>query len=95
MGHEIKITRLDGGRFDVEVVHASGRTSHTVHISEGMLDELGIEDVGGEEVVRESFAFLLEREPATSILPEFGLDVISRYFPEYPDELAKRVGGRS
>lgn len=32
--------------------------------------------------------FLLDREPATSILPRFSLDVIGRYFPEYPAELA-------
>jgi hypothetical protein len=43
-------------------------------------------------VVRESFAFLLEREPNTSILGEFSLDVISRYFPEYSQELPDRLG---
>jgi hypothetical protein len=45
-----------------------------------------------EAVVRESFAFLLEREPNTSILGEFSLDVISRYFPEYSQELPRRLG---
>jgi hypothetical protein len=43
--------------------------------------------------VRESFAFLLEREPAASILPEFSLAIISRYFPEYADELPDRLDG--
>jgi hypothetical protein len=33
--------------------------------------------------VKRSFEFLLEREPNTSILPEFDLSVIQRYFPEY------------
>ena len=37
--------------------------------------------------MRASFAFLLDREPAGSILPRFSLDIISRYFPEYPTEL--------
>ena len=45
-----------------------------------------------ERVVRVSFQFLLEREPASSILPRFSLDVIWRYFPEYEDELARRLG---
>ena len=36
-----------------------------------------------EELIRASFAFLLEREPAESIMNEFDLPVISRYFPEY------------
>jgi hypothetical protein len=44
--------------------------------------------------VRESFAFLLEREPASSILPDFSLAITSRYFPEYGDELSERLGGR-
>jgi len=34
--------------------------------------------------VRRSFAFLLAREPRESILREFELPVIARYFPEYP-----------
>jgi hypothetical protein len=42
-------------------------------------------------VVRESFHFLLEREPATSILRQFSLSDISRYFPEYPSELERRL----
>lgn len=56
-----------------------------------MLDELDLAEAGAEEVVRESFEFLLEREPAASILPEFSLDEIGRYFPEYFQELPKRL----
>jgi hypothetical protein len=44
-----------------------------------------------EGVVRESFEFLLEKEPASAILPEFSLDVIPNYFPEYKDELPGRL----
>ena len=36
-----------------------------------------------EELVRDSFAFLLEREPKESILEEFDLPAIKRYFPDY------------
>ena len=42
--------------------------------------------------MRVSFEFLLEREPTSAILPEFSLDVIGRYFPEYEDELPRRLG---
>jgi hypothetical protein len=42
-------------------------------------------------VVAESFRFLLEREPAGSILREFSLDQIAHYFPEFYDELRGRV----
>jgi hypothetical protein len=41
--------------------------------------------------VRTSFEFLLERESVCSIMSEFSLDVISRYFPEYEDELPRRL----
>ena len=44
------------------------------------------------ELVRASFEFLLEREPATSILREFSLDVISQYFPGYPAQIRARLG---
>jgi hypothetical protein len=42
-------------------------------------------------VVRESFVFLLEREPASSIMSVFSLDVISGYFPEYKEKLLERL----
>jgi hypothetical protein len=47
-----------------------------------------------EWVIVQSFRFLLEREPNTSILSEFDLPVIANYFPEFERELAERLGGR-
>ena len=38
-----------------------------------------------EDLVKKSFEFLLEREPAGSILQEFNLSVIQKYFPEYEE----------
>ena len=46
-----------------------------------------------EELIRASFKFLLEREPATSILREFSLDIISQYFPSSPADISTRLGG--
>jgi hypothetical protein len=42
-------------------------------------------------LVRASFAFLLEREPKEAILRSFDLPVIGRYFPEYQDEIRRRL----
>jgi hypothetical protein len=42
--------------------------------------------------VRASFEFLLEHEPATSILRTFSLDVIGQYFPSYPADIRARLG---
>ncbi len=79
------------GEFGVQVREGDQTTSHRVTIPESLLDELQLHDADPEAVVRESFAFLLEREPATSILPEFPLTVIADYFPEYRDELPRRL----
>jgi hypothetical protein len=43
------------------------------------------------DLVRASFAFLLEHEPKESILPEFHLTDIGRYFPDYEREIGHRV----
>jgi hypothetical protein len=44
-----------------------------------------------ERLLEASFEFLLEREPASSILSQFALPVIERYFPEYPRVIAQMV----
>jgi len=42
-------------------------------------------------VLIQAFQFLLEREPNTSILKDFDVSVINRYFPEFEAEMAKRL----
>lgn len=75
----------DGWVCRVSVDQKGRRTEHTVTVSVADLARWGSgsgrEDV--EDLVRRSFDFLLEREPATSILGRFDLSVIQRYFPEY------------
>lgn len=95
MDVDVTIKRLEGHQFDVVVRQGSSTTQHRVQLPAGMADDHRLAGVDHDELVRESFAFLLEREPATSILPEFDLDVIGRYFPEYPEEIAKRVSRRA
>jgi hypothetical protein len=73
-------------------VREGGReTTHRVTVPERLGERLELRDDDLERVVRESFGFLLEREPATSILAQFSLSDISRYFPEYPNDLARRL----
>lgn len=79
----------DGSGWTCEVAVEQGghRTEHTVTVSPASLERWGggsgQEDV--EDLVRRSFEFLLEREPATSILRRFDLSVIETYFPEYDE----------
>ncbi len=85
------MTPLEPGAFGVRLTEGTAATDHRVTVPPGYLEELGVPEADPEAVVRESFAFLLEREPATSILPEFALPEIARYFPEYPAELPRRL----
>jgi hypothetical protein len=89
-GGQVTVARQGEHRFRVEVVGSGVMTSHTVEVPRGLADELGWGDADESELVRESLLFLLEREPASCILGSFGLDVISRYFPEYESEIRRR-----
>ncbi|MCA1842200.1 MAG: hypothetical protein LC792_03235 [Actinobacteria bacterium] len=88
---EIEVTPMGPGQFGVRVSEGHEATSHRVTVPESFLDELGLSGADHEEVVRQSFAFLLEREPATSIMDDFALPVIADHFPEYPQELPRRL----
>jgi hypothetical protein len=89
---EIDVSRSGARDFRVQVRDSGRETMHSVTVPERLLAELGVGEKDLERVVEASFRFLLEREPSTSILGEFSLDEISRYFPEYRDELARRLG---
>jgi hypothetical protein len=87
----ISITPSGPHEFGVQVNQNGETTSHRVIVPQSLLSGWDIEGADEESVVRESFNFLLEREPASSILPEFSLAIIPRYFPEYSQELPKRL----
>jgi hypothetical protein len=87
----ITITPIEAGRFSVQVKQGGTSTSHEVTVPGWMADDQQLGDVDEQTIVRESMEFLLEREPPTSIMSEFSLDVIPRYFPEYDTELRRRL----
>jgi hypothetical protein len=87
----VHIVAMGPDRFGIQVTEGDVTTSHEVHLEADVLDEVGVTEGGAERVVRETFAFLLEREPATSILRSFSLADVSRYFPEFRDELRTRL----
>ena len=65
-------------------------TAHRVRVSLADIDKYGArDDIAG--LVRRSFEFLLAREPNTSILREFALSTIERYYPEYAQEIRRPV----
>jgi len=62
-------------------------TRHRVTLGDAALAGLAPGAADPIDLVRRSFAFLLAREPKESILTEFDLTVIGRYFPEYEAEV--------
>jgi hypothetical protein len=64
------------------------RTTHQVRVSPAERERYGAGDVA--DLVRRSFEFLLARESNASILREFDLSAIERYFPEYSTEIRRR-----
>lgn len=72
-------------------VNSSTTTHHRVRVSDGDLARLA-PGRSAEELLRESFVFLLEHEPNTSILATFDISLITRYFPGYEQEIRQRLG---
>ena len=62
-------------------------TTHEVSLEEDYYKRLTGSEITPENLVKKSFEFLLMREPNTSILKEFNLKLINRYFPDYEDKI--------
>lgn len=76
-------------QFEVEVEENSSKTIHLVKVDKDYFSKFSARFSSAEELVRKSFEFLLKRESKESILKEFDLAVISRYFSEYEREIIK------
>jgi hypothetical protein len=79
--HHYAVTLRGGG----------ARSVHQVVVPSHLLADLGLVADDEARLVRASFEFLLEREPASSILRRFDLDVIGQYFPGYLDTIRRRL----
>lgn len=86
----ITIETISPGTYRV-TVKADTTTQHTVTLTPADHRRLGGGSASAEQLLHESFRFLLEREPNTSILTRFDLPLIGRYFPEYEEEIVRRL----
>ena len=64
-------------------------TTHTVTVTDKSLTDLTDNKVTKTQLLEFSFGFLLDREPNTSILSSFDINVISKYFSNYRDEVRR------
>jgi hypothetical protein len=85
----ISVKHSGGDEWTVSV-QSTVATHHKVRVTNADLERFS-EGGAAEELLQESFRFLLEREPNTSILASFDLPLIGRYFPEYEREIRSRL----
>ena len=78
----ISVTAKDQNTFEV-VVTTNSTTTHSVTLTDSIHMKLTNGKISKETLVEKSFEFLLAREPNTSILTQFKIEVISQYFPDY------------
>lgn len=89
---DIRVEHEGDEVWKVEVVEGGSSSEHRVTVTGEDVERFGAGS-GPERLLEASFEFLLEREPKESILGRFELPVIARYFPEYPDEIQRRLSG--
>lgn len=77
--------------YHVRVFDAGRTHEYDVTLSFQDYDHWSRGRVSPSRVVQAAFEFLLEREPASSILAKFDCSVIRRYFPDVDRELPKKV----
>lgn len=81
-----KIEDFPESTYEVTVADET-TTKHTVSVAKEYYEKLTSGKMSVEKLIEKSFAFLLAREPNTSILSEFDLPLISKYFPEYEEKI--------
>lgn len=83
----------DGWRCSVDADDGQTAGRHEVTVSSEDAERLAVarDAAGVVRLVEETFDFLLDREPRSSILANFDLAVVSRYFAEYESEISARL----
>ena len=84
----ISIEKRNDNVFEVTIAD-SVTTTHTVTVTDQSLTDLTDNNTTKTQLLEFSFNFLLDREPNTSILSSFDINVISRYFSDYGDEVRR------
>ena len=81
-------TSSDGWKCSIKI-HGDREYGYVVEVSRDELKRYGRGWADASELVSASFRFLLDHEPAGSILAHFSISAIERYFPEFRNEIAR------
>ena len=84
----VSIKKLSDDVFEVTVAKTS-TTTHTVTVTDQSLTDFTDDNATKTQLLEFSFNFLLGREPNTSILSSFDINVISKYFSDYRDKVRR------
>lgn len=83
----IEVRKKNEQEFAVIIKEEDSRTEYLVTLDDEYYQNLTDEKISKEELIKNSFEFLLDREPKESILTEFNLRIIKNYFPEYEGKI--------
>jgi hypothetical protein len=92
MATKIDVEKLSEEEFQVRLSDGTNQTSHRVTLKRSVYEKLTGGEAEPAELVKRSFEFLLEHESKESILRQFKLEEIGRYFPQFESEIKIRVG---
>jgi len=87
----INVEKKSQHEFIVTVEEGGTRREYTVNLDDEYYQELTGGKITKQELIRNSFEFLLEREPKESVLAKFNLRIISQYFPEFEERIKNSV----
>jgi hypothetical protein len=87
---EIVTQAVDERLYEAEVTVEGRHYAYRVSVPDDLVERVGADPAA---IVRATVAFLLDREPPTSIMERFDCSVVSRYFPEYEAELPRYLEG--
>lgn len=86
---EIVVEHREDDVYEVRVGEGGSESTHAVAVPDEDFERLGTGYGSKEEFLVACFEFLLAREPKEAILPRFEVTTISRYFPEFEDEIRR------
>jgi hypothetical protein len=87
---EIVTRAVDDQLYEAEVTQRGGHYAYVVSVPDDLVERTGAEPAA---IVRATVAFLLDREPPTSIMRRFDCSVVTTFFPEYEAELPSYLEG--